>query len=212
MRTRGRRLPRVMRSARLASNSFSNMATTGAMSIMRNSMPSVFAQVRASSASAPPSPSGRPRARTLLGPIASAHSFATTAESTPPLRPSATPRRPLAATWWRMKDVTMSTCSSRNRGSRAGISAGEAGSGHNLSALRVRSGLVGPQAFRQVHDETSEEDSGADRHDPEDGGCRADGSDVADLERRGHVWRSLADDILRLADAEHRVRGHQVIQ
>src|SRR5207302_91404 len=89
------------------------------MSTTWNSMPIDFANRWASLRSFPPFPSGSARARTRSGPIASAQSFATSAESMPPLRPRITPFRPLSRTEWTMNASMMKTCSSLYRGTRS---------------------------------------------------------------------------------------------
>src|SRR5207245_10284784 len=62
--------------------------------------------------------------RTFGAPKEHTQRAATRDESTPPLTPRTIPRAPDSVKWWRMKDVTIATCSSRNRGSRAAIRGG----------------------------------------------------------------------------------------
>src|SRR5439155_12444 len=85
-----------MASAWNALSRFSSAVPIDPIPTTRNSMPRAFAHLRASRRSLPPFPSGIATAKTRPGPIASAHSFATSAESTPPLNPRTTPFRPLS--------------------------------------------------------------------------------------------------------------------
>src|SRR5881296_4293946 len=119
IRARARRFPRATWSAWNPRSRFSREFAIGAMPMIRRSMPSAFANFFASFRSFPPFPSGIATARTCCGPSASAHNFATRAESTPPLRPTTTPFRPLSRNEWTRNASMMKTCSSLNRGTNS---------------------------------------------------------------------------------------------
>src|SRR5438132_6744494 len=114
------------------------------MSTTWNSMPIDFANRWASLRSFPPFPSGSARATTRSGPIASAQSFATSAESMPPLRPRITPFRPLSRTEWTMNASMMKTCSSLYRGTRS------------MAGLPTCPSGINPSGPRSLYDETSD--------------------------------------------------------
>src|SRR5713226_4564996 len=116
IRARARRFPRATWSAWNPRSRFSRDVTMGAIPMVRSSMPSAFANFFESLRSFPPLPSGIATPRTRCGPSASAHNFATRAESTPPLSPITTPFRPLSRNEWTRNAWMMKTCSSLNRG------------------------------------------------------------------------------------------------
>src|SRR3989454_1169778 len=116
IRARARRFPRATWSAWNPSSRFSRDVTIGATPMIRRSIPSALANFLASLRSFPPLPSGIATPSTCCGPSASAHNFATRAESTPPLSPRTTPFRPLSRNEWTRNASMMKTCSSLNRG------------------------------------------------------------------------------------------------
>src|SRR5881397_1973302 len=137
IRTRAFTFPSATRDVPLISNPWPNDATSGAMSYVRREMPRALAHSRASSGSGPsagPSPDQTPT--TLAGPTASTHSFATREEATPPLIPTTRPFAPESLRWWRMNEVMMATCSSRNFGWRETIGRETPRPLNNLSRAR----------------------------------------------------------------------------
>src|SRR2546428_1215170 len=127
---------RAMGSAAWALSRFSKTVTTGPIPTTRNSIPSAFAHLRASRRSLPPSRWGLEPAKPRRGPIASAHSFATSAESTPPLSPTTTPFRPLSRTEWTMNAWRMKTCSSLKCGTSSATEDGTCVAGINPCGTR----------------------------------------------------------------------------
>src|SRR3989442_3625712 len=136
MRALARRFPRAIASAAKALSRFSKAVTTGPIPSTRNSIPSAFAHLRASRRSLPPFPSGIATAKTRPGPIASAHSFEPSAESTPPLSPTTTPFRPVSRIEWTMNAWMMKTCSSLKRGTSSATEDGTCVAGINPCGTR----------------------------------------------------------------------------
>src|SRR2546422_2713845 len=125
-----------MASAWNALSRFSKAWTTGPMPTTRNSIPAPLAPFRASRRFSRPFPRGCATAKPRPGPIASAHSFATSAESTPPLSPTTTPFRPLSRTEWTMNAWRMKTCSSLKCGTNSATEDGTCVAGINPCGTR----------------------------------------------------------------------------
>src|SRR3990172_5624232 len=120
MRTRAATFPASTRSVSRIPRDLVMPETIGPIRISSKPMPRACAHARASRRSdAPVAGPGRESPRTFPGLAAITQSFATRAESMPPLSPRTNPWRPLSSRWCRRNAVTMRTWSSRNRGVRS---------------------------------------------------------------------------------------------